>query len=86
MTNDFSNNNIKHNCWICNNECTNYILLPNVEDTYVLPRDKRIYLIKKIDAFELLYYILCYSCINDYLYHYPMNVKRISAREIGTKY
>ena len=73
-------------CWICNLDCADYVLLPEIEDTYILPRDYRTYLIKKVNPFEFLYYIVCYTCMDGYLFHFPIHFKRLIQREIREKY
>lgn len=72
-------------CWICNIDCSGYVLLPAIEENFALPRDYRTYFIKRVNAFKFLYYILCYTCMDDYLSYFPIPFTQIIRREIGLK-
>lgn len=73
-------------CWICNEDCSGYVLLPSAEDKFELPKDYRTYFVKRVNRFEFLYYILCYTCMDNYLLYTPINYRRLLRREIGYKY
>jgi len=70
-------------CWICYNilNDNDYILLPEKEDNFQIPKS-RTYEIRKVDKFVFLYYTLCNPCITKYLDNYPVKFKKIMQREI----
>jgi len=70
------------NCWICDKEETDYILLPEKDDDFQIPLKKNTYVIQIIDKFVFLYYVVCNPCITKYLDNYPFDFKKIMKREI----
>ena len=70
-------------CWICYNNINDYILFPETEDKYILPKNKETYEIKIIEPFIFLYYIYCNICLNKYLNNHKKIFKTIKNREIG---
>ena len=44
-------------CWICYTITSKYILLPEKEDDFILPKNKETYEVKHIEPFVFLYYI-----------------------------
>lgn len=70
------------NCWICDSKQTDYILLPEKDDNFQIPLKKTTYIIKYIDNFVFLYYVLCNCCMTEYLDNYPFDFKKIVKREI----
>ena len=72
-------------CWICNEDCSGYVLLPEIEDEFNLPRDWRTYFVKRVNTFKFLYYIVCYTCMDGYLSYFPVPFTKLHRREIGLK-
>jgi len=70
-------------CWICTNQLTDYILLPEKEDIFETPKIKNTYEVKTVDQFVFLYYKLCNPCLTMYLDNYPFDFNKLMKREIG---
>ena len=80
-------------CWICYKNIDDYVLLPetdedeNKNEKHIekkLPA-KNTYIIKKINAFTFLYYVLCFNCMEHYLKYRSLSFKNIKMREITGK-
>lgn len=70
-------------CWICYTITSKYILLPEKEDDFILPKNKETYEVKHIEPFVFLYYICCDDCLNNYLNIHSRVFKTLKKREIG---
>ena len=73
------------NCWLCFIEVKNYVLLPEQNDNFQIPKQKTTYIIRNIDKYIFLQYYICYDCMEKYLKNYPFSFKKIRDREIGKK-
>ena len=88
-------NNLLQQCWICMDELSDYILLPE-EDEY-FGQDvgifKNTFIIKnfyhdgmeRLPIFSFLYFTCCIKCINNYLKYYRRFYKTLNRREISGK-
>jgi len=70
------------NCWFCYEFVTDYILLPEKNDVFEIPKNKNTYEVKHVEPFVFLYYTVCNHCLIRYLENYPLNFKKIMHREI----
>lgn len=73
------------NCWICDKEEIDYFLLPEKEEKFEIPLKKSTYELRTIDKVVFLYYIVCDTCLTNYLDNYPVNFKKLMKREISSK-
>ena len=72
-------------CWICHQSSKDHVLLPESDDKFVVPKQKSTYILKQIDNYNFLYYIVCYNCLDSYLNYHPNFFKKVRKREIYGK-
>ena len=67
-------------CWICCDNVNCPYLLPEQDETFIIPKDKKTFKILSVPPFTFLYYTVCLECLENYISHYPF-FKNIHSRE-----
>jgi hypothetical protein len=71
-------------CWVCHDIIKTSYLLPEQDDSFMIPKDPMTYEIKTLRPFIFLYYNLCLKCMNSYVANFPFYIK-LKNRETNIK-